>query len=170
MVSFKILVMANLGSELHWVWNQLRDKLLGTPLIDFLDEVIWNWKFQMRDATSDGSPYENKSMGKALYFLPLCIFGESFILLKSSSIHLLPPMLSLLNSFFNNKTQHIQTSIVNWKSGLFNDCRDFQHWLELLSHKVSWAKQVLTLTTLVCIWTFMHYSDYIMRDDLINHI
>jgi hypothetical protein len=29
-------------SELGWIWNQLKDNLLGTPVRNFLDLIIWN--------------------------------------------------------------------------------------------------------------------------------
>lgn len=132
MVTFKTLVMANLGCKLDWIWNQLRDKMLGTPVVYFLDEVIWSGKIQMTAATSDSCPYKIKFKGKALHSfasLPLCLFGELSILFESSSIQLLPRQLLLLHSFTDRKTQHIQTYSVNWRSGLFKNCIGFQQWL-----------------------------------------
>lgn len=33
-------VMANLGCHLDFIWNQLKSKLPGTPMRDFLDETF----------------------------------------------------------------------------------------------------------------------------------
>lgn len=33
-------VVANFGCQLVWIWSQLKGKFLGTPVRNFLDQII----------------------------------------------------------------------------------------------------------------------------------
>lgn len=37
-------MMTNLGCELAWIWNQLKHKLIGTAMRDFLDFFFFKQK------------------------------------------------------------------------------------------------------------------------------
>lgn len=44
----RLCVMISLGCQVDWMWNPLRDKLVGIPVRDFLDQVIWSGKIHLK--------------------------------------------------------------------------------------------------------------------------
>lgn len=89
--------MANLGCQLDYVWHQLKPKQLGTPVRDFLDQIIESGKtYPLSEPHLLLAAYI-KGQGRRKLLLFACLFS---LLLASLSILMMRQSFTVVKIYF----------------------------------------------------------------------
>lgn len=89
-VSEKLPVVVNIGCQLNWIWNQLKDKLLGRHYCQgFLNRLfeVENPAY-MQIVSSSGSPNKRRWKRETFACLPSLLLADSSTVLLSLLLRL----------------------------------------------------------------------------------